>query len=71
MTLLVLVVSAVLGLLRLFGEKGEFFQAVAHLWVAWLFCKWWFTNDRKTLCAGIVLTILEVACFLGLHIPLP
>jgi hypothetical protein len=73
MLFFVCTVSSLLGMLRLFGEKGQLLQAAAHFWVAWLFCKWWFTDDQRTLIAGVLLTILEVACFFGLRIsnPLP
>lgn len=70
MTVFILTASAILGAFRLCGEKGEMLQAAAHFWVAWLFSKWWFTGDRKAFYVGLALTILEVACFLGLHVPL-
>ena len=30
---LILITSIILGALRIGGEKGEFFQAAAHIWV--------------------------------------
>ncbi len=67
----VLVISAILGAFRLFGEKGELLQAAAHFWVAWLLSAWWYTSDRRPLYVAVALSLLEVACFLGLHITFP
>ena len=63
--------AIVLGALRASGEKGQFFQACAHMFTAWMFAAYWFgaASDpkwrRAYLAIGIGLTVLEVVCFLA------
>ena len=64
--LAILVVSAALASLRIGGERGELFQAVAHFWVCWLFCVAYFRKSRSFLEFGIALSLVELACALGL-----
>ncbi len=64
-----LIVSIVLALLRIGGEKGELFQAIAHLWAGGLFVAGVIRN-RPALWIAIALSLVELACFLaGVGIP--
>ena len=60
---LILITSIILGALRIGGEKGEIFQAVAHLWVGGLFVAGTL-RSRSVLWIAIALSVLELACFL-------
>ncbi len=60
---LILITSIILGALRIGGEKGEFFQAVAHIWVGGLFVLGTL-RSRSVLWIAIALSVLELACFL-------
>ena len=75
--LIIFVVSAALAILRVAGEKGEIFQAVAHVWVGGLCGAWLMgrlhgrplSSDPLDLDAelardlAIALSIVEVICF--------
>ena len=61
-------VTISLGALRLSGQKGEFFQAVAHIWVAWLFASAYYLWSMEYLALGVCITIIEVGAFFGLRI---
>lgn len=57
--------ATILGLLRLYGYKSAFYQAIAHLYVGGLIGGWWADSSRTWwLSLAISLTILEVVCFL-------
>ena len=60
--LLALSVSIILGVLRVVGEKGESFQAIAHLWVGGLFVAG--IRHRPVLWIAIALSLVELFCFL-------
>ena len=60
---LILITSIILGALRIGGEKGEIFQAVAHLRVGGLFVAGTL-RSRSVLWIAIALSVLELACFL-------
>ena len=59
-----LVISFVIGGLRVYGEKSQFFQASAHLWIGFLVGSWWNGNNKIAMWLAIGLTVLEVACFI-------
>lgn len=61
--ILTLIVSIILGALRVGGQRGEIFQAVAHLWVGGLFVVG-VLRSRSVLGIAIALSLLELACFL-------
>jgi len=64
--LLVILTSSILGLMRVLGFQHEAFQAVAHLWVGFLVGGWVFSTPKLLFRASvIVLSILEVVCFLA------
>lgn len=52
-----------LGLVRLHGVTGEFFQAVAHLYVGGLFGAYFATGEKYPLILASVLSFLEAVCF--------
>lgn len=61
--------TAALAALRVGGETGAAFQAVAHLFVGGAFAagwRGWSTDTLKTtpFIQGLVLTAVETACFL-------
>ena len=60
---LILIMSIILGALRIGGERGEIFQAVAHLWVGGLFVGG-VLRSLSYLWIAIALSLLELACFL-------
>lgn len=72
---LVYLTCAVLAALRIGGEKGEIFQAIAHVWVGILLGVWWLAHFRCPVCeeregkiAGrlvVALSVVEVLCFVG------
>ena len=58
-----ILISAVLGGLRLDGVKTETFQAVAHLWVGAL-CYGWFADGRRAeKWLAIALSVIELGRF--------
>ena len=57
--------SIVIGLLRVFGFKSEFYQAIAHVFVGGLFGAAIATGNRQLWCLGIGLTVVEVVVFLA------
>ena len=75
----VYLVCLVLAALRISGEKGEIFQALAHLWVGGLVGVWWLAKFRCPVCeeregrtAGwlvVVLSIVELTCFIISRLP--
>jgi len=60
----VLAACLALAALRVGGERGEFFQGVAHIWVGGLFGFAWGRRSRFAFVAGLALTAVEVAAFL-------
>ena len=71
-TPLVILISAALALARILGVKHEAYQAVAHLWVGGLIGAWLLTRKTKDvdsvyLWSVIVLSVVEVACFIVQH----
>jgi hypothetical protein len=63
--------SVFIGGLRVTGEKGEAFQAVAHFFMGGLFTSLFFVRKRTLpLVVFVVLCVLELACFFGFHISL-
>jgi hypothetical protein len=73
MTPFVYLVCLVLAALRIAGEKGEIFQALAHLWVGALVAVWWVSIDRReSKVAGwlvVALSVIEVLCFIASRMP--
>ena len=72
MNVFVYLICLVLAALRVSGEKGEIFQALAHLWVGILVGVWWLAKFRCPVCeeregriAGWLVVVLsvEVLCF--------
>jgi 1,4-dihydroxy-2-naphthoate octaprenyltransferase len=66
---LIVLIAVVLGGLRIVGVKHEAFQAVAHLYVGFLFGVGAATyvegnTDRGCLWLAIGLSVLELVCFL-------
>ena len=64
----IIVFAALLGVLRIVGVKHLIFQATAHLFVGGLFGAW--LKDRKDrilLITAIVLSMVELLCFLLLR----
>jgi hypothetical protein len=59
-------VSSFLGYLRYYGEKGEIFQALAHLWVGGLFIATIAYRSPTTGLALLYLTVLEILCFFNI-----
>jgi dolichyl-phosphate-mannose--protein O-mannosyl transferase len=59
-SLILTVASLVLGALRIHGEKGEIFQAIAHLFVGGLFVACWFSFKWWHLVLAVGLCLLEV-----------
>ena len=68
---LLIVWVLLLGVIRVAGEKGQVFQAIAHLTVGGLAVAWWFTGGRPWrglyFWLAVGLTVLEVACFVLLR----
>lgn len=62
--ILILVASVFLSGFRIFGEKGEIFQAAAHLFVGGLIGAWLVARRPIHGWLVVVLSIVEVACFL-------
>jgi hypothetical protein len=58
------IAAIVLGILRIAGEKGEAFQAVAHLFVGGLFVAWAYTKNARYISVFWALVIVEVIAFL-------
>lgn len=56
-------VVALLAALRVYGVKHSAFQAVAHLYVGWLFRGWFLGRLKFDLMLAIVLTLVETVCF--------
>lgn len=56
--------SVALALIRAGGEKGQVFQAVAHLFVGGLFASYFATKRPIYLVLALSLSAVEVACFL-------
>jgi len=61
----VCLVTIILATLRLAGEKGQTFQAIAHIWVTWLFASAYYKRSWMYLTVGILITLVEVAAFFG------
>lgn len=55
--------SVLVAALRVGGERGEFFQGVAHVWVGGLFGHAWGGRSRYSLAWALALTAVEIACF--------
>lgn len=64
----VIFISFVLAVLRIFGLKHEAFQAAAHLWVGGLCGGWLISRDRRTAELVVVLSVIEVLCFVASQI---
>lgn len=62
--ILILVTSVFLSGLRIFGEKGEVFQAAAHLFVGGLIGAWLVARRPLHGWLVVVLSVIEIACFL-------
>lgn len=56
-----------LAAMRIVGHKEEWFQALAHLYVGFMFGGYFGSGrkDRGSLLMGAALTAVEVACFLA------
>lgn len=61
MTYLIPVVCAALAALRIGGERGMFFQGVAHVFVGLLFGYAWGGRSRLAFVYALALTAVEVA----------
>lgn len=63
--LVLAVLSAMFGAVRMTGDKSIIFQALAHVYVGGLFGAGLVSKDRKRLYLGLAigLTVLEVICF--------
>lgn len=65
-----LAIAVALACLRVSGEKGELFQAVAHLYVglliglAWANYQFLHTPWRFYAWVALALSVIELACFL-------
>jgi hypothetical protein len=57
-------VSSVLAIFRIGGENSAFYQAIAHLWVGILIGVWIVGRDKWYGGTAILLSFLELACFL-------
>ncbi len=62
MILLSVVVSLVMGAMRIHGVNGEIFQGLAHVWVGALLGAWFVGKSRVAGWLGGGLTVLEVIC---------
>lgn len=71
--IVLIVVSVILGTIRVMGETSTLFQGVAHIFVGGLFGAWfqsinkgenWIYNQLLYGFLAISLTVLEVICFL-------
>jgi hypothetical protein len=58
------ILTIILCVLRVHGEKSIFFQAVAHLYVAWLFAGAYYAKKKCFLYLAIGLSAVETFCFL-------
>lgn len=58
--------SVIIGFIRVMGDKGQLFQAVAHLWVGILIGGAIGNKPNRPLLVtlAVALSVLEVACFL-------
>lgn len=63
-TLLLLLVSLALAVLRIAGLKHGAFQAFAHLWVGGLVGAWLVGRSPECLWLVVWLSVVELACFL-------
>jgi hypothetical protein len=64
MNFLLLVLVIPLGLLRVFGHKSEIFQAVAHLYVGFLFGIGLGKKNKVAIAIAVGLSVLELICFI-------
>lgn len=58
------VLALLIGGARIYGIKHIAFQAVAHLFVGFLFGKWITKRERKDIILFWILCVVEVVCFL-------
>ena len=61
-------VTIILATLRIAGEKDQTFQAIAHIWVTWLFASAYYKRSWTYLIVGVLLTLVEVAAFFGFRL---
>lgn len=63
-----LLIAVILGLIRVFGEKGQAFQAAAHFYVAGLIVAAYYDKKNRVHFGflAVALTVLEVVCFFTL-----
>jgi hypothetical protein len=57
--------AAAIGVARVLGDKGAFYQAVAHGFVAWALAARFYAKDALFGRIGGGLTALEIACVLA------
>jgi len=67
-------IAVILGLIRIFGVRAAWFQALSHLYVGALFGMWWINRNspfadisqkaRNSLVLAGCLSLLELSCFL-------
>lgn len=68
MRIAITVISISLMILRLMGYKSEAFQALAHLFVGYLFAFWLVGRERLYLYLFVALCVVETFAFLwGLY----
>jgi cytochrome b561 len=73
LVLIVVALAVALAYLRIHGEKGEVFQAAAHIYMGimialWVVARWFTTAVGKPSFYGTivaVLSVIETACFLA------
>lgn len=63
-TLILVALSVAVGLPRVLGQHSEMYQAIAHVYVGGLGGAWIAERRRLDLVLLLVLSALEVACFL-------
>jgi hypothetical protein len=57
-----IVLSCSFGVLRLAGFRGEFFQALAHLYIGGLFTASYLLWSRDYVVMGVALVVIECVC---------
>jgi hypothetical protein len=62
------IIAVVLATMRIMGHKSHSFQAAAHLFCGWLLAESFLQGGRFELWTVIVLSAIEVACFIWFHL---
>jgi hypothetical protein len=64
------IIAVVLAGMRIAGHKSQAFQAVAHIYVGWIFTAAYFIPSRALCITGVVLSLVELAVFLAPYVQL-